>query len=165
MTVQVPKPWEALGISESTYYRRKKSGKIPPEAIPAPVKKTVKLSKTVKNDSGRDSPILKGEKKDTRIKPGQVLNPAGRPKGSRSKLTEAFIGAMCQDFQDHGTKVIELCRASKPEAYLTIMSRIIPQQHEVGEAGAFDGMAEEELEVLITKANARIASLQVVGHA
>jgi hypothetical protein len=28
------------------------------------------------------------------VQPGQVLNPAGRPKGSRNKLGEDFIAAM-----------------------------------------------------------------------
>jgi hypothetical protein len=148
-------PWEAIGISESTYYRRKKAGKLPPEAIPAPVKKTVKKVRTVKSDSDRTS-SNDSQKKDKPwlIKPGEVRNPAGRKPGSRNKLTEAFISAMCADFEENGAEAIMACRKSKPETYLTVMARIIPQQHEVGEAGAFAEMSDAELDAFII-ANAK----------
>ncbi len=92
----------------------------------------------------------------TRFKPGQSGNPAGRTKGSRNKLTQAFINAMCEDFEEHGLSVIEETRKSKPEAYLAIIARIIPQQLEVGEAGAFADMSDDELEAFIADCNARI---------
>jgi hypothetical protein len=66
------------------------------------------------------------------FKPG---NP-GRPKGSRNKLGEHFIAALCADFEKHGVKVIEKVRKKDPAVYLRIIARVVPQtvllQHENG---------------------------------
>jgi hypothetical protein len=66
------------------------------------------------------------------FKPG---NP-GRPRGSRNKLGEHFIAALCADFEKHGAKVIERVRKKDPAVYLRVIARIVPQtvllQHESG---------------------------------
>ena len=78
------------------------------------------------------APITNGKiKKDTRIKPGQVLNPNGRPKGSRNKITKAFLDAVAADFAEHGEEVIETVRNDSPKEYLTIVSRLVPQKTEI----------------------------------
>src|SRR6185437_4393246 len=59
-------------------------------------------------------------------KPGQSGNPAGRAKGSRNKLGEAFIEAMHADFMEHGTQVIETVRVEKPDQYLKVIASILP---------------------------------------
>ncbi len=163
-------PWKALGISRATYYRKFRppqqshndetvSQALPPEAYRSG--ETVSISPanetkiSQKSETNRET-VSKAEKKlegykPWQIKPGQVLNPAGRPKGSRNKLTQAFIDAMCADFEKHGDAVIEAVRGTKPEAYLAVMARIIPQQMEVGEAGAFTDMADTELDTFIAK--------------
>lgn len=63
----------------------------------------------------------------TRWAPGQSGNPRGRPKGSRNKLAEAFIGALMSDFEEHGEAVIADVRRNDPVAYLAIISRVIPR--------------------------------------
>ena len=78
-------------------------------------------------------PSSKGEKKDTRIKPGEVRNPAGRPKGARHKLGTAFLEAMLSDFTKHGEQVIENVRAEKPDQYLKVVASILPKEIELGE--------------------------------
>lgn len=65
------------------------------------------------------------------FKPG---NP-GRPKGSRNKLGEHFIAALCADFEAHGARVIERVREEEPSVYLRVIARVVPpsmlvQQHE-----------------------------------
>jgi len=47
------------------------------------------------------------KKQNTRFKPGQSGNPAGRPKGSRNKVSEKLLEALAIDFDDHGKQVIE----------------------------------------------------------
>ena len=80
-------------------------------------------------------PILNGDKKDGRIQPGEVRNPAGRPKGARSKLTEIFLKGMLADFEQHGSIAIEKVRTEKPDQYLKVISAIIPKEI-TGEDGA-----------------------------
>ncbi len=69
--------------------------------------------------------------KQTRFKPGVSPNPAGRPKGSRNKLGEAFIQALYEDFTQHGTAVIETVRAEKPDQYLKVVASILPKELKV----------------------------------
>jgi hypothetical protein len=71
-------------------------------------------------------------------KPGQSGNPKGRPPGSRNKLGEAFVEALYRDFVEHGAKAIEICRETKPDVYLTVISKIIPKEHNLNKS---DGQA------------------------
>lgn len=74
-------------------------------------------------------PISNGDQKtDTRIKPGQVLNPKGRPKGSRNKLGEDFIKAMQADFEANGVAAIETVRIERPHEYLKVIASILPKE-------------------------------------
>lgn len=82
--------------------------------------------------SGQD-PFQKGEKKDTRIKPGEVRNPKGRPKGARSKLGHAFLEAMHDDFVKHGVNVIQAVRLEKPEQYLKVVASVLPKEIDASE--------------------------------
>lgn len=79
------------------------------------------------------TPSENGEKKDTRIKPGEVRNPAGRPKGARSKLGTAFLEEMLKDFNSHGREVIQTVREEKPDQYLKVVASILPKELELSE--------------------------------
>lgn len=67
------------------------------------------------------------------FKPGQSGNPAGRPKGARSKLGEQFLKDMLADFTEHGASVIESVRVDKPDQYLKVVASILPKEIEFGE--------------------------------
>lgn len=76
--------------------------------------------------------------------PGQVANPAGRPKGARSKLGEAFIEALHEDFQENGVAAIEAVRTDKPDQYLKVIASILPKELNVNVKDT-DGMTDDEL--------------------
>ena len=61
--------------------------------------------------------------KDTRFKAG---NP-GRPKGSKNKITQAYINAITEDFYKHGKQVIETVRVKQPDVYLKLVAQLVPK--------------------------------------
>ncbi len=73
-------------------------------------------------------PSTNGEKKDTRIKAGEVRNPRGRPKGARHKLGEEFLQKLQADFAANGKQVIETVRTEKPDVYLKVVASILPKE-------------------------------------
>jgi Family of unknown function (DUF5681) len=60
-------------------------------------------------------------------KPGTSGNPAGRPRGSRNKLSEDFVAALYDDFQAHGAAAIAACRAEKPDVYVRVIAGLLPK--------------------------------------
>jgi Family of unknown function (DUF5681) len=62
------------------------------------------------------------------FKPGESGNPAGRPKGARSKLSESFLKALSEDFDSNGIEVIEKVRSDRPHEYLKIVAAVLPKQ-------------------------------------
>ena|SRR5271166_3552028 len=68
--------------------------------------------------------------------PGQSGNPAGRPKGARSRLGEAFLAALEDDFAEHGAGVIQHVRERDPAAYLNVVARVLPKALDGDDDGA-----------------------------
>ncbi|MCB8878269.1 DUF5681 domain-containing protein [Acidisoma silvae] len=66
------------------------------------------------------------------FRPGQSGNPRGRPKGSRHKLSEAFVAAVLADFNQHGAAVIEQVRSEDPVAYLRLIASLVPKEFDLG---------------------------------
>lgn len=110
-------------------------------------------------------PSSNGEKKDTRIKPGQVLNPHGRPKGSRNKLQENFVAVLCADFEQHGEGVVQKVRETEPGTYMKVLAQILPKQIEVSELGAFGDLPEDKLDEFIALSTKKLLEQRVAGHA
>ncbi|MDE2096887.1 MAG: hypothetical protein KGL39_06530 [Patescibacteria group bacterium] len=83
-------------------------------------------------------------------KPGQSGNPAGRPKGSKNALGEAFIAALYEDFRNNGISVIAKVRDEKPDQYLKVIASILPKELHVKDF-SLDDVSDEELgEILAT---------------
>lgn len=98
-------------------------------------------------------------KKDTRFKPGQSGNPAGKPKGARHKLGQDFIRVLAEDFATHGKSVIELLRKENPAAYAKTIAGILPKVIEVEDE---DGESREVTGVLLVT-KTKIADLIAKG--
>ena len=75
-----------------------------------------------------------------RVLPGSVLNPKGRPKSSRHKLSEDFISKLAQDFAEHGMSAIETVRKEEPAQYLRVVAAIVPKTLELDDAEDEDGV-------------------------
>jgi hypothetical protein len=81
-------------------------------------------------------------------KPGQSGNPAGRAKGSRNKLGEKFIAALCDDFEQHGTAVITKVRTEQPAQYLRVIAMILPKELNMPTATLADMSDDELMEIV-----------------
>jgi hypothetical protein len=76
-------------------------------------------------------------------KPGQSGNPAGRPKGSRNKLSEFFIETVYADFVEHGPAVVEKVRLEDPVQYMRVVAGIIPKELKIERS---DELTDSELD-------------------
>ena len=75
---------------------------------------------------------------------GQSGNPKGRPKGSRSKLSEAFLTNLFEDWEQHGVAAIKAVRSDKPDVYLRIVASILPKDLNVN-VNKYEDLSDEEL--------------------
>lgn len=62
-----------------------------------------------------------------RFLPGVSGNPAGKPKGARTKLGEQFLSALQEDFQAHGVEAIQAVRQERPQDYLKVIASLMPK--------------------------------------
>ena len=79
---------------------------------------------------------------DTQFKVGNPGGP-GRPKGSRSKLSETFLQVLADDFDEYGLETIQKLRSERPDVYVGAIGRLMPKLLELsgpdGEAIAVSG--------------------------
>ena len=88
---------------------------------------------------------------------GQSGNPGGRPKGSRHKLCEDFLGALKDDFELHGVKALQTARTDDPVAYCAMIAKLLPKDVNLNLS------ASEAFVGLLERIDAGLAS-RVVGE-
>jgi Family of unknown function (DUF5681) len=71
-----------------------------------------------------------GRKQDTRFKPGQSGNPAGKPKGARNKITRAIEALLDGEGEALTRKAIELAKEGDIAALRLCIDRLVPPRRD-----------------------------------
>ena len=58
--------------------------------------------------------------------PGQSGNPAGRPRGSRSKLSESFLSDFHTVWEEEGLEAIRRCARNDPSTFVRVAASLLP---------------------------------------
>lgn len=88
------------------------------------------------------------------FRPGQSGNPGGRPKGSRNRVSGAFLGALCEDFEVHGPAAIERMRKADPVAYVRMCASLLPKEMRV-QRSLVEEATDDELAEMLAMVRAR----------
>jgi len=137
------------------------------ENMSAMITSMARKSETPQTNNNAKKKVKRNSKTDQlapyQFKPGEVHNPAGRPKGSRNKFAEAFIKDFLADWEMAGASAIQLCRLKDPAAYLRVAASLIPKELNIKEG-------DSQLDALLEQLNDDqladvIAALATIGIA
>ena len=79
------------------------------------------------------------------FKPGESGNPAGRPKGSRNKLSEAFLSDALEAWKDKGKDALAAMAAEKPGDFAKMIAGIVPKEFDINATGSITTVSRIEL--------------------
>lgn len=105
---------------------------------------------------GPKTDVTDQEQKPWLFKPGQSGNPAGRPRGSRSKLSEDFLSDTYQQWQEHGSEALETMAKSEPAKFCQMVAGLLPKEMHIKDS-ALEDMSTDE----IRNSLARIATMRI----
>jgi len=85
------------------------------------------------------TPKNTGRNQDGTFAKGVSGNPAGKPKGARTKLTESFLDALLADFiakrgdKSQGADAIAAMRDDKPNEYARMIASLLAKELDAGD--------------------------------
>jgi hypothetical protein len=73
---------------------------------------------------------------------------SGRVKGTRNRISTAFLEALAKDFEEHGEAAIKIMRIERPTDYCKVIASILPKEFEFTENNLV-GIDDSELDAII----------------
>jgi hypothetical protein len=73
---------------------------------------------------------------------GQSGNPAGRPRGSRQVISDAFLRDAYAIWQERGISALRACADTSPEKFCSIIAGLLPREAELAVSVDIDVRAE-----------------------
>ena len=96
-----------------------------------------------------DEPAPKKAPKEANLRPpwkkGQSGNPAGRKKGSRNKLAEAFLSDALEAWDKRGKKALRDMAEDKPADFAKMIASIVPKEFDINATGSITTVSRIEL--------------------
>lgn len=91
------------------------------------------------------------------------LKKRGRPPGSKNRLSESFLAALADDFEEHGKECIAKARLEDNTAYLRIIASLQPKELNAATEGdlRIRWMTNDELEMQIRSLDVEIDALRL----
>jgi hypothetical protein len=80
---------------------------------------------------GDPAELFEGRNGKGRFQSGHVANPKGRPRGSRNKLTEAFIGDTFKLWEEQGESILRRAAFQDPMKFADMVARLLPAKIEM----------------------------------
>jgi len=97
--------------------------------------------------------LFEGRNGKGRFESGHVANPKGRPRGSRNKLTEAFLTDLNELWQEQGPAVLRRAAFESPIKFADMVARLLPAKIEVRDSSPIEDMEYDRIKQCLALLN------------
>jgi hypothetical protein len=88
------------------------------------------------------------------FQPGRQKS-GGRIKGSRNKISEAFLHDLAAEWEVSGPAALKCMAKEDPSGFVKVVAALLPKEFEITDSRLKD-LSDDELDILINDARARI---------
>ena len=82
---------------------------------------------------------------------------SGRVKGTRNKISQAFLEALAADFEEGGAAAIKIMRIERPSEYVKCVASILPKELDISDNRLAE-IPDDELEFIIEYTRRQLAA-------